>query len=420
MRIKKYSVAAVVAAISVSLAACGGASGSKSTVDHISMAVQAGPGNQAAFDQAAGAFERETGIKVDVEYIGGDYRSVITARLRSGNAPDLLHLVPGSSVPNSVLPLAEAGFLAPATDHQWVGKIAPDVRNLVSKDGQVFAWPSSVQVSALYLNTKIFAEQGIEPPQTFADLLSACTRLDANGLVPVSWIGMPVTRNGSQATTISVATGAADISVVDAIASGAQTFQDSPQWRETLNMIVAMRDAKCMGADGAVADDQQAIADLSSGRSAMTISNSQQMGSFSVTDPERAGKFLAYPFPGQDRERSSVLVTPYDALAVNSKSSDEVKESAFKFIQFVASPQQQGAIAEKIGNLSPDQVTNAQLPDEMDPLRPLFEVGDITVNPVMRWSQAMYPEFSAGVQGLVTNQSAPSDILATLDRAEGK
>lgn len=278
---QKVTGIALALVLGIGAAGCAGSDESAGGGEQVTLtlAVQAGAGNQAAYEKAIADFEaEEPDITIEPEFVGGDWSTLITTQLRGGNAPDLIDLVPGSSVPHSVLAMAKAGFLEDLAGEGWVGELAEGTRPLVSEDDAVYAWPSVVQVSGLFVNEEALSEAGVDVPTTTDELLAACQDLAEAGLTPISWNGMPVTRNGSQATTISSVTGAADPGVIEAIASGEKTFEDSREWLAAFGLIRSLSEGGCFGDGAAVATDEAANADVLGGDAAMSISNSQQAG----------------------------------------------------------------------------------------------------------------------------------------------
>lgn len=417
MRFKTLFSAAVAAATTLSLVACGDSGDNSRSADKVKIAVQAGAGNQAGFDQAIAAFEAQSDIDVDIEYVGGDYSSVIRTRLQGGNAPDIVYVVPGGSVPHSVGGLGASGHLADLSGRPWQNALSAEAKPLVSVDGKVYAWPATVQVSGLIVNRALLEKHGLSVPKVFSELLELCADLRSAGVTPMSWAGMPQSRNGSQATTIAAATGAAAPDVAERIAAGKSTFAGSPEWRTVMDMTTRMVDAKCVDADSASTPDTQVNGDMVAGRSAMMISNTQQLGSVLAADKQGVLDLAAYPFPGETADQAGVLMTPYDALAVTAKST--AKEAAMEFIDFLAQPSQQRELAKLLGNLAPVDVADAVVPDTMAALQPYFASKSVFVNPVMNWSKpTMYPALASGVQGLLTGQSSPDSVLAELDKAQ--
>ena len=183
--------------------------GAAMAADTLKLTVLGTPANKAAYGKVIPAFEAQSGIKVDVEYVGGNYPAVVTTQLQGSNAPDVVQLVPGGSVPHSVLNVAASGRLADLSAASWIDRIPDATLPLVSSEGAVYAWAATVQVSGLIVNEDILAENGLAPPTTLDELYALCGALKKKGDVPGGWTGTPGSRSAGQATTVTGSVGAA-------------------------------------------------------------------------------------------------------------------------------------------------------------------------------------------------------------------
>lgn len=64
------------------------------------------------------------------------------------------------------------------------GDVAPSVRDLYTVNGKQYCTPISVDDWVMYYDKKTFAQYGIKPPTTWAEMLAAADTLKANGIAP--------------------------------------------------------------------------------------------------------------------------------------------------------------------------------------------------------------------------------------------
>ncbi|SEE87592.1 ABC transporter substrate-binding protein [Jiangella alba] len=154
------------------------------------------------FERLSGLAEefetRHPGVDVTLTFGGGQDVPQIEARWRAGDPPDVNYGFLDASAPDGgpwvsagqVLPLADAmqqpleGY-----DGSWEEAILPGVLPLLSVDDTIYSAPESVTTLQFFYNAALFAEHGIEPPQTFEDLVAAADTLKAAGVAPFTVTG---------------------------------------------------------------------------------------------------------------------------------------------------------------------------------------------------------------------------------------
>ena len=114
-------------------------------------------------------------LQVDVlswwsEEEGGDIYSIVTDRIESGDAPDILNL-------DTYEEYAASGLLLPVEDYmsgETYGKFFDAYLEQSRMNGTVWAVPDLASGRALYYNWDVLAEAGLEIPSTFEELIQAC------------------------------------------------------------------------------------------------------------------------------------------------------------------------------------------------------------------------------------------------------
>lgn len=119
----------------------------------------------------------------DVEVVLDSSANLQAGFLR-GNPPDLGLL-------NYNLEMArfmERGALSDLADMPEADRILPEVQDLVDQyatyPGRTSVLPYSVMAASVIYNKEIFAEQGLEVPQTYDELIAVCDALQAAGITP--------------------------------------------------------------------------------------------------------------------------------------------------------------------------------------------------------------------------------------------
>src|SRR5215211_4726804 len=136
----------------LTLAACGGddsggsggSGGSGEAADSFTFAFGNASGQESPWELIAQKYSEETGVKVEPKALPPDsYGLTLRTQLQGGNAPDVMVVNPGSGIPESTLPLAEAGYLEPLGDD--AGGLIPEGNEaLFQIDGETYSQPTEI------------------------------------------------------------------------------------------------------------------------------------------------------------------------------------------------------------------------------------------------------------------------------------
>jgi glucose/mannose transport system substrate-binding protein len=150
-------------------------------------------GESAAVKVFADAFTTAGGTWVDSAIAGGEAaRTAGINRIVGGKPPTAMQFNTGKQfdelVANGLLrdldELADAG--------QWQKVLPPAIVKAITREGKVYAVPVNIHgQNWLWYNTKIFADAGLQPPKTFADLIALGPKLKQAGVIPLAQGGQP-------------------------------------------------------------------------------------------------------------------------------------------------------------------------------------------------------------------------------------
>jgi multiple sugar transport system substrate-binding protein/raffinose/stachyose/melibiose transport system substrate-binding protein len=144
--------------------------------------------NQDNLNTVMANFTEETGISVVDSPIGHeDFKAGILAGVASGVLPDVFSYWAGARVQFVV----DAGALQPI-DAMWDAAGLDDVVPAGVADaatlynGERYFVPFNIHYAALFYNPKVWAEAGIEVPDTWAGLLEAFAEFEMQGIDPIA------------------------------------------------------------------------------------------------------------------------------------------------------------------------------------------------------------------------------------------
>lgn len=193
-RIRGIGAVAFVGIAAIALAGCqqGSANNSGGDGDVVTLQFQSlsdQPATQAAISEIVDAWNAEhDDVQVKIIQAGwdGTYDKLIT-QFSGGTAPDIIHFEA-----SSIVSFAADGYLADLTDlidPELKSDISDGIWESVTHDGQIVAYPSTLQSYMAFANTDLLAEAGVEVPtgdtmtwEQLQEIARATTTADHYGL----------------------------------------------------------------------------------------------------------------------------------------------------------------------------------------------------------------------------------------------
>lgn len=351
-------------------------------------------------------------IKI-VETPNDQHGQTIRTQLQGGNAPDLFYVVSGSGDSQSWEPLAEAGYLHDLTDQQWAAESVPEnARELYLQDDKQYALPVDLTAATMLMNIGVMEELGIEPATTREELLDQCTAARDAGKSLFALAGGSAPNSGYHALQVAASTVYASDPQWDTKRAQGETTFASSDWKKALEQIVEFNDAGCYQDGVAGAGFDQLFPSVAQGKVTTTFAPAGAIAALRAQVPD--GEFEVGVLPGEESEDSRLLASPVNALAVNEAS--EHKDTAVEFLEFLAQPENQDALAEANGNISIQAALSDTVPEQYPLLAPYFEQEDqLVTQPSLVWPNGVYEELGKGVQGLLTGQATVDQVLESMD-----
>jgi len=121
-------------------------------------------------------------VRVEMDTSGVD---VVSASFVRGNPPDLML----SNYNYEIARFVQRCALVDLSETQAAAGIRDDLQSLMEQygscEGRISALPYSVMAASVIYNKEIFAQNDLEVPQTWDELIEACETLKAAGVVPI-------------------------------------------------------------------------------------------------------------------------------------------------------------------------------------------------------------------------------------------
>lgn len=380
--------------------------------------------NTDAFKKKAAAYkEVNPNVTIQVETVPfSELLKRITVSNLSEDGPDIYHIY------NAWLPeLSGSKSIVPAPDAYKSDITAAYGKNIVDSvtyDGHVYGYPTELTAYALNYNKRLFEEAGLSaPPKNWDELLEYAKKLTKkeNGQIVQQGFGV-ITGWDSGAVhpwlTLLQSNGGSFLS-----ADLSKTELNSLQALETMELYKKLIEAEALNPQMSLSNASTTgpyMNNFELGKTAMIIMANWWKGSLQATMGERFQDVATAPIPVGPSGTESVSLF-YSWLYAVSAYSDQ-QEEAWKFLQWVNSPQAegkssiqgdwlmaQGIIPSRLSDQEAHQANLGEDPfmktyvDLLEKARPF---------PVVNKAAEITSTLQGYIEQVVFSRSAPADALS--------
>ncbi|MCW2634156.1 MAG: extracellular solute-binding protein family 1 [Blastococcus sp.] len=362
-------------------------------------------------------FTKKSGVKVDVSTLDfNTMRTVLQTQLRSTEGPDVFNWGSGPSFGGA---LAEAGLLYDLTDayaaHDW--KVYDFAKERVSLDGKIYGIPGEMETIGIFYNADIFAKQGIDPPESLADLQAASEKLRDAGITPMA-VGDKEGWEGGHLLSMALSSAVGSNGMQDLLAGDASW--ESPEVVEALSFWKKANENGLLPESPTSVDYDTSLSYYYTGDAAMIPTGSWLVGEIDDSTDFETGYI---PFPGPDGK--GIFAGGLGSGPFVSATTD-APEAAIELLDFLASEEHGQWTVENFHTIPPMPIDTSGL--DVSPLfsqvladiAGLAEGGDFGVNIDVLASDAFNEAMLDGMQAVLTDQATPKEVAAKLQAAAEK
>jgi raffinose/stachyose/melibiose transport system substrate-binding protein len=279
-----------------------------------------------------------TQIKV-TEFANDAFKQKIKTAIGAGQAPTLIWGWGGGGLKSYV----DANQVEDLTD--WMGQqadlkssIFPSAFGAATVGGKIYAMPvETVTPIVMFWNKKVFDKVGVQPPQSWGDIMDLVPKFNAQGIAPFSLGGQSRWTNMMWLEFMFDRIGGPE--VFQAVFDGKPDAWNDPSairgLTEVQNLVKANGFIKGFSSITADSNADQAV--FTTGKAAMMLHGAWTYGNMKTTGGDLVtGGHLGYMnFPGVDGGKgdpSNTVGNPGQYLSISSKATDGEKETAKKFL----------------------------------------------------------------------------------------
>jgi N,N'-diacetylchitobiose transport system substrate-binding protein len=306
---KAGRLAAGLAALSLTVAACGGGSSDSGAVSDSAGAVDGqgktlsvwimegtNPDAKPFFSGVSAAFKKETGATLDVQYVPwAEAHDKFVNSIAGGTTPDV------AEVGTTWTPeFADAGALAdlsPAVKQAGLARdLVPGLVDAGTVDGKLYGMPWYAGVRSVIYRTDVFEKAGVKPPTTWDELVEVGDTLKAKD---PKMITFPVAGDSEYGVYPFIWGNQGQIA--EEHGSSWKSDISSPEAQQGIDFYTGLATEHGFSSPAATTWDEADLSDaFSRGDVAMMIAGSWTPGALVEANPDLKGKIGAFPIPGPD------------------------------------------------------------------------------------------------------------------------
>lgn len=346
-------------------------------------------------------FEAENpGIDIEQTQVP-DATTVLQTRAATNSLPDILTYY---ATDPRFKEMAKNGMLADLTEEDIFSTIDPEMLADTLYEGKSYILPISMNAAGVFYNVQIFAENGIEVPTTYEELIAVCQKLQEAGITPFVMHNMDW-----QASTLWSMLALNCVDRYDlantAIYNGEATIADYPGFAKSAEQFLELNTYAQEDTLGTNYD--QALDAFANGEAAMLIQGIWIIPSVKSLNPDF--EFSSFPLPASEGDQMRIAYQNDLGLCISSTCAD--KEAALKFLQFMAREDNAQYYADLDGSAS--YITGVvSAVTESKPILSCFDNADnIGLWPDQQWQTGVSDYVSSATQQLLIDQ----DVDAFLD-----
>ncbi|OIJ21273.1 hypothetical protein BKP45_00365 [Anaerobacillus alkalidiazotrophicus] len=327
------------------------------------------------FNHLIEKFEEENPtIKVEQNTVP-DGMTVLKTRFSTNDIPDVFITYP---IEADYVLRANNDYLLDVTDEPFIKKLNEDIQNRYIENDRMYGVALSLNANGVLYNKEIFAEHGVEVPQTWDELLEVMETLQASGETPVIMGSQePWTSSVFNLNLIAQQFGP---EYWESMNAGNETIVGDARWEAAAQKMLdvlgfAQRDY--MGTDYA-----QANSAFANGEGAMYVMGAWVVPALRDMNPNFDEEFGYFPFPQTNNPDENVTISGVDvglSISADTKHPDE----ALKFVEFLIDEAQ--TFADLDGSFS--AVEGVEIKDPvLQGLLPNIEAGKVANWPNHYWA----------------------------------
>jgi len=362
-------------------------------------------------------FTEATGIKVDYQVIPSDqYVNLLTTKMNAGECADIFSSQGGQF--DIVTQLNVEKNAVDLSGESWSSTVDPLAAAELSVDGKLYGQPIQdvSSVWAIAYNTKIFTDNNLQVPTTFAEFKTVCETIKTAGITPVYECVSDGWHHVLWFPEVGAAYEAAEPGLIDNLNSNTTTFASSAVMKQSLDQIKEMVDAGYWGENymsNAYADAAKSFA---SGEYAMVVANQGFGAEVEAIGTELKASDVGYfVIPLVDNQILNVNpVGPSRFIYSGSKNVDAAKQ----YLAYIAQAENLQYLIDNVSknNTLPFIGVTDKYSETIKTFYATYATHGTVLQTTVKYLNPQWMEIGKELAALILGDSTSDDVLKNIDK----
>lgn len=356
------------------------------------------------------AKEKLPNVDLEFNFVSVDqFIGTLETQLQAGEGPDIIPTAENESH-------IKAGYYLDLTDEDFIKAYSKASLDTVSVDGKVYGVPGISWFEGIFYNKDIFAENNIELPKTFDEMMEIHKKLAEKGIMPQafgakSW--EPLAKSPLGLATVDYLQTEAGKDFDVSIRNGDGKFAGSPL-KDSIDKWLAYVENGYITKDMLQIDYDTALKQFATGKAAMWESGPWAVNAILETNPDL--NFDMMPFVGTKEGNEHLIGGPGVTFGVNANSQNQ--KEALEVLKLMATKEgQQALCAGSPGSGSFLEGADIELPKQFESVKEVLNAGRVYC-PWFVWkgSDAYNEALGKGLQEVIGGNMTVDQVLEDMDQ----
>lgn len=321
-------------------------------------------GPQKGYKEIIDKFNKENSdIEIEMNTVP-DAGTVLTSRISSGDIPVIFSDYPTQT---QFKQKVANGYVQDLSDQDFLKNVNESALEMTKQeDGGYYALPYSRNYIGVYYNKKTFEDNGLEIPTTWEEFTAVCDKLKEAGITPIGMHGKDPARVGHLFQAATVAWAPDGVETIGKVVSGEAKIEGDEEFKnvfEKMNTLLSYANE-----DALALSDTTCYENFVNGEYAMTITGSYARGTIQSINPNL--EIGVFPLPNDTYDDTKCLSGIDAAICVSAQASDKEKDAAYRFLSYLADPENAQIFCDNDG--APSCITGVTSND--DGIKPMVDM----------------------------------------------
>lgn len=313
-------------------------SGEKIELDFFQMKNEA----KGVYEEIIAKFEDENPTITINQISPADSEAVFLTNISTGDIPDIMSMFPAETTYQAII---DEGIVAEITGEKVLENADETVVKMAEYKGKAYAMPFALSSYGIFCNKDMFAEQGLELPSTYEELIAACKKFEESGIEAIAFNDKDAIALGQEAERVIGIIKNDVYKDFEEIGTGDASFKDADKDYVKV-MAEAMLELREYGpADSLAIGREQATADFVNGKHPMFISGTWGLAAIMQAAPDMNMEMI--PIPNAAGAETTIPINI--DIAIGYSATTEYPQECLKFIEFLARPEINQMLADTEG-----------------------------------------------------------------------